>query len=82
MKIVVGQKVINLEELFTISQYSKNLASSVEVVVDSQIFADLGKIVGKDAAPITDYPKMDAVSKSDARAILSVKLVQILKLKS
>jgi hypothetical protein len=38
--------------------------------------------VGKDAVPCTDYPKMDAVSKNDARAILAVKLVQILKLKS
>ena len=56
MKIVVGQKVLNLEELFVISQYSKNIASPVEVVVDSQIFADLGKIVAKDAAPVIEYP--------------------------
>lgn len=74
--------MLNLEELFSISQYSKNLSALDEVVIDSQIFAELGKVAGKDAPPVTDYPKMASVSKSDARAILAVKLVQLLKLKS
>ena len=63
MKIVVGQKILNLEELFNIATYTKSLTSPLEVIVDSQIFADLGKIAGKEAAKVTDYPEIDRVSK-------------------
>ena len=36
MKVVIGHKIINLEELFQISR-------GAEVVIDAQIYADLNK---------------------------------------
>lgn len=38
MKIVIGHKVLNLEELSNVSYLGKDLA---EVIVDSQLYADL-----------------------------------------
>mgnify|MGYP000844134132 CR=1 FL=1 len=52
MKIVVGQKILNLEELYNISCYK-----GAEVIVDSAIYAEIGKTIGKESPPVTDYPK-------------------------
>ena len=85
MKITVGQKVLNLEELFLISTYSAAASSQIEVVVDSQIYAELDKKSAKDSKPVTEYPKKEefsALNKEDARAILIVKVIQLLKLRS
>jgi len=38
MKIVIGHKVLNLEELTNVACLGKDLA---EVIVDSQLYADL-----------------------------------------
>ena len=44
MKIPVGHKILNLEELFLISTFSaKQSSTQVEVVADNQIFAELDK---------------------------------------
>ena len=55
MKITVGQKVLNLEELF-LCTYSASASSQIEVVVDSQIYAELDKKPAKDSKPVTEYP--------------------------
>ena len=85
MKIAVGHKILNLEELFTIATYSGSDANKiqVELVVDSQVYAELSKTAPKEAANLDDYPKdIETLSKEDARAILAVKVVQLLKLKA
>jgi len=75
MKIPIGQKILNLEELFDISTQT----AEVEVVVDSQIYADLDKAPQKEACAIEDYPKdckgCCNLSKENARAIMIVKLI-------
>jgi len=75
MKIPIGQKILNLEELFEISTQN----AEVEVVVDSQIYAGLDKAPQKEACAIEDYPKDDAktgnLSKENARAIMIAKLI-------
>lgn len=87
MKIVIGHKVLNLEELTYVSCLGKDLA---EVIVDSQLYAELAtqapaKTV--DAAqfnPIVDDQTTNSVltlTRAQVRATLLVKLVQILKLK-
>lgn len=85
MKIVIGHKVINLEELFNVSQLTPAGAAVAEVVVDAQINAELGKQPGKDKDLVRDYNTEQDFSKScsqgEVRAIVAVKLVQLLKLK-
>lgn len=84
MKIVIGHKVLNLEELTCVAYLGKDLA---EVVVDSQLYADLdtkapAKTVDPNFTSIagsTDGKQM--VTRIQFRAALLVKLVQILKLK-
>lgn len=85
MKIVVGQKILNLEELYNISCYK---GTPNEVVVDSVIYSEVGKTIGKEAPPVTDYPKdldfLNILTQNveNLRAVLAVKLIQLLKLKS
>jgi|TARA_B110000285_G_scaffold226751_1_gene286991 hypothetical protein len=55
MKIPIGHKVLNLEELFLISTYSAQSTSQVEVVPDNQIFAELDKLPGK-ATKMPEFP--------------------------
>lgn len=45
MKIAIGSKILNLEELFVISRYNSTSSSSteVEVAVDSEKYAELDK---------------------------------------
>ena len=58
MKIVIGQKILNLEELFNIS----NFADNTEVVVDSPIFAELNKNSEKEAPLVTSFPSDEAIT--------------------
>ena len=88
MKIVIGHKVVNLEELTYVANLGVDLA---EVVVDSQLYADLAK----QAPPKTiESPQFTSIKTGDAendgkqmltraqfRAAVLVKLVQLLKLK-
>ena len=80
--------MLNLEELFNISQsLGANVeVGPVEVVVDSQIFAEVGKDLGKEFPAITNFPKEEGgiyqnLSNENTRAVLAVKLIQLLKLK-
>ena len=81
MKIVVGQKILNLEELFNIS----NFADNAEVIIDSQIFADLNKNSEKEQPAVQDFPDGATITNNlpqdEIRAMLTVKLIQLLKLK-
>ena len=85
MKIVVGQKILNLEELYNISCYK---TTPNEVVVDSAIYSEIGKTIGKEAPAVNDYPKdhdflgIVTQNRENLRAVLAVKLIQLLKLKS
>ena len=54
MKIVVGQKILNLEELFQVGQNQ-----NVELVVDAQVFNELACAAPKAAAPFEAYAKVD-----------------------
>lgn len=85
MKIVIGHKVLNLEELTNVAYLGKDLA---EVIVDSQLYSDLSTQPLQKAAtpqfkPITDDSESNLVllTRQQVRAALLVKLVQILKLK-
>ena len=56
------------------------------MTVDSQIFAEVGKDLGKEFPAITEFPKEEGgiyhnLSNENTRAVLSVKLIQLLKLK-
>ena len=78
MKIVIGHKVLNLEELYNVSYLDFNKA---EVVVDNQLHAELS------TAAAAGNPKPFAASglvnlyRPQLRAVLLVKIVQLLKLK-
>ena len=78
-KIVIGHKILNLEELFTISTYdSTQPGLKVEVVVDSQLYSDLSTARSKETSLVRDYRDFECaqnLNKSEARAILLVKLV-------
>ena len=80
MKIVVGQKILNLEELFLVAENQ-----NVEVVVDAQIFNDLNCTAPKAAAPFDASGKIDQdtsnLTREQARGAILVKLIQLLKLK-
>lgn len=81
MKVVVGQKLLNLEELFNLSVYSLKSGSKteVEVVIDSQILAELNKKADKESPAFENYPKDDEaivnLKRENVRAILVVKLI-------
>lgn len=56
------------------------------MVVDSQIFAEVGKDLGKEFPMNTDFPKEEGgiyqnLTNENTRAILAVKLIQLLKLR-
>ena len=74
MKVAVGHKIINLEELY---QISKN----AEVVVDAQIYAELNKTAIDKGNHDLGTQEDVATSKEHARAAMACKLVQLLKLK-
>ena len=63
MKIVIGHKVLNLEELASVACLGKDLA---EVVVDSQLYADLStaapsKTVDPQFNQICDEPESESL---------------------
>lgn len=83
MKIVIGHKVLNLEELTNVAFLGKDLA---EVVVDSQLYAELAtqapqKTVDPSFNAVVDEEATLLLTKNQIRAVLLVKLVQLLKLK-
>ena len=88
MKITIGHKVLNLEELFNVAYLG---CEQVEVVVDSQLYAELSTDAPKAVAtiaykPLNEQPELEREEEvtfnvPQIRAILLVKLVQILKLK-
>jgi len=86
MKIVIGHKVLNLEELTNVAFLGKDLA---EVVVDSQLYAELAtqapqKTVDPSFNAMVDEEDGSSallLTKNQIRAALLVKLVQLLKLK-
>lgn len=84
--IVVGHKILNLEELFAIAAYdSTQPGQKIEVAVDSPLYSELNKEKSKEKALVKDFKSFDEAKnlrKSEARAILAVKLVQLIKLKS
>lgn len=60
MKIVVGHKVVNLEELTYVASLGKDLA---EVIVDSQLYADLSTAApSKTVEPSFDPIRGDAAT--------------------
>ena len=74
MKIVIGHKILNLEELY-------NIAAGAEVVVDAPTYAELNK-TAIDKFIVMDVPEEKVqISNLETRAVLTVKLLQILKLK-
>ena len=79
MKIVVGHKVLNLEELTTIASYDCGLS---EVVVDSQLSAELSTAAAADKGdrkPFESGKDLEGtpiiMTKAQNRAALLVKLV-------
>ena len=83
MKITVGHKVINLEELFQIAFLG---APQAELAIDAQLYAELSTTAPKDKS----HPEFVPFQSGDApvllnleqtRAVLLAKLVQLLKLK-
>ena len=54
MKIVIGHKILNLEELFQVGQNQ-----SVELVVDAQVFNELNCTAPKASAPFEAYAKVE-----------------------
>lgn len=81
-KVVIGHKVLNLEELYSVSCVGSALG--VEVVVDSQLYAELSCAAVKYEAPSFSEPnELGGITfnREQIRAILLVKLVQLLKLK-
>ncbi len=58
-------------------------ASQVEVVIDAQLAAELSSAAAKDkvTAPFQSFENLKLTTISSFRAVLLVKLVQILKLK-
>ena len=83
MKVVVGQKILNLEELFTIASAAGRQGVSAEVTVDSQIYAELGKQQqDKPSGPnFADMNEGIKLPQQEGRAVLAVKLIQLLKMK-
>lgn len=79
MKIPIGHKVLNLEELYQVAYLG---SSQVEVVVDNQLAAELSTAASKDKTmkPFLALSKVN-LSNEALRAVLLVKLVQMLKLK-
>jgi len=55
------------------------------VCVDAQILSEIGKDIGKEAPLVTEYPKDEPYlylqTDEYKRAVLAVKLIQLLKLK-
>jgi hypothetical protein len=85
MKIVVGHKVLNIEEITNIGFFDKGFS---EVVVDSQLYAELSTAASaQQDQKVVFKPQGDSegtliqLTKEQVRASLLVKLVQILKLK-
>ena len=79
-KIVIGHKVLNLDELCRVSFLDGQLA---EVIVDSQLYADLNKQDPTKVGTIGESTQQGllSLSKQQVRGAILVKLVQILKLK-
>ena len=85
-KIVIGHKVLNLEELTMVAYLGRDLA---EVVVDSQLYAELATQPAQKSAEPQFRPLFDdagdqvplKLTREQVRAALLAKLVQLLKLK-
>ena len=81
MQVIVGQKVLNLEEVFNVAT-RKN---QVEVVIDNQLKAELATTVtpGSNNPDVEELPLFQdfQFDQRHARATLLVKLLQLLKLK-
>lgn len=79
MKIVVGQKILNLEELFLIAE-----GLNIEVEVDAPILNELDckSIDKKIEAEVPPSHKELKLTQPICRAFIASKLIQILKLKS
>lgn len=81
---MIGHKVLNLEELYNVSCVGSSLG--VEVVVDSQLYAELSTAAVKyEASNLVELREANGdvitFNREQIRAILLVKLVQLLKLK-
>jgi hypothetical protein len=83
MKIVIGHKILNLEELYSCAF----LPGHAEIIVDSVTNADFAATIPggapKDAQSVPELPKDIAglIRLEHERAIILVKLLQIVKLK-
>ncbi len=81
MEVVVGHKQLNLDELYKISLFGNKF----KVIVDSQTFSALANGPAKDEKPKAREMAGDFnaanLSEGHKRAILLLKLVQLLKLK-
>jgi hypothetical protein len=79
MKIVVGQKILNLEELYQVSE-----AHGIELEIDAQIFAELDcKAIDKKFE--TEVPASHKGLKlplNQVRGFIVCKIIQLLKLKA
>jgi len=79
MHIVIGHKVLNLEELYNVSYLD---FTGSEVIVDNQLHADLSTKDAGNAAPKPFAASgLGPLFRPQLRAVLLVKIVQILKLK-
>lgn len=76
-KIVIGHKVLNLEELYNTSCIGSTLG--VEVVVDSQLYAELSaqaiKLESTKFNPLIEGGSPVKFTRQQIRAIILVKLV-------
>ncbi len=72
--------MLNLEELFQTAYLGHQ---QVEVVIDAQLYSELSTAASKDKSmkPFISLPTLPSLNASEIRAVLLVKLVQMLKLK-
>ena len=78
MKVVIGHKVLNLEELYNVSYLDFNKA---EVVVDNQLHAELSTAAASGNPKPFTVSGLATLHRPQLRAVLLVKVVQLLKLK-
>ena len=83
MKIVIGHKNLNLEELFSCAFLPGHAEIIVDSVTNAEFAASIPGGAPKDSQNVAEIPKeiADNIRPEHERAIILVKLLQIVKLK-
>jgi hypothetical protein len=83
MKIVIGHKNLNLEELFQVATFLANAEVVIDSVTNVEFAASIPGGAPKDAQNPPELPERltGLIRQEHARAIVLVKLLQIVKMK-